>query len=292
VLGQLGNTWNDVWDKAGHTIDRLINGGSDLEKLSSLRLQKSIEQGKIGGGSKALIADFDRQIEGLRLKFVADMDRQRQAALSRQSTELQALKDRYNPTPGKLAELKADRDRLVAAKVDVKDPAIKAIDEQIRALSAGYRTASQMSADLARQSRETAKDARDAAREAAEAEAKRLALQDHRLDNERALAVLRDDKSALDYLDRQARLQEQINRYVREGLALEQARSLARAQMADEMQVESDTLRRERSNPADFVSSADRMKAALGGATSCPFGPRKPLSKTCASRPAMPFMMG
>ena len=70
---------------------------------------------------------------------------------------------------------------------------------------------------------------------------------------------------------RQGRLQEEINRWVREGLSLEQARVNARHQIAAEMQAESNLIRKSLSNPEGFVSSSDAIEKAMKGVEIKPY---------------------
>jgi hypothetical protein len=288
VADTLALKWDRVWDSVGRAIDRMVTGGSSADKVAAARqtiadadraLASEPEWARNIPGSAA--ADWvKRRREAQALidqeyrKYVADMDRQRDAALSTRDSDRQELVDRYNPDAGRLRKAKADRDNLVRVGTpdEASKKALRDLNADIRAMEAGYKSAADQAAAVGRQNRQNAKENRQAAAEARREQRERdeaIRLEglraDHALDNQRRLAQARGDDSALDVLTRQGRLQDEINRYLREGFSITQATANARAQVRDEMEAESDRLRKERSNPEGFVSSADSIAAALKG---------------------------
>lgn len=277
AFDELGRKASNAWDAVGKAVDRAFVGGDDAQRLTDLRRARANEQEKIFGGSKHTIAQFDAEIEEIRKRYVSEQDRIRQGAVNARDRDRQSVVDRYaDPKIKALQDQRNARSIYLLTGGKEGDATVKAIDREISALKAGYGSAAEQARALEqshskaitagrRQASQSAKDAREAAQEAEKLARQKASLADHELDNQRKLAAIRGDASVVDMLDRQARLQQEINRYLAEGFALETARANARAQIAAEMRAESDILRRDRSNPEGFVSSADRMKAAAAG---------------------------
>ena len=284
----LGRSASNAFDTVGRYIDRLVTGGSSAERLTSAR--QGLAQAKmmlsidptntVARNSKA---QFEKEIEDNYRDYVAEMDRLRDAALNQRGRDRQAIVDRYaDPKRKARQDRQNDLDSYVANGGRRDDETGKAIQADIDALKKGYASAADMATKLERAhdkavragqkaDRQRAAEANKAARDAEEAIRLEGLRADHANDNALRIARASGDQGAIDNLERQQRLQEDINRWVREGLSLEQARVNARAQMANEMQAESDALRRAFSNPDGFVSSQDRMAKVLAGSDFKPF---------------------
>ncbi len=285
----LSTAASNAFDEVGHYIDRLITGGSDAEKTTRARTGLAIANAQIardGGDATTLAAKkfYEGQLEDLRRKYVSGMDRLREAGLSNRSTDRQDLIDKYNPNDTKLAGLKADREKLLGLGVNdaSSKKALKELDDQIKALGAGYKTAAQQAAALAREQRRAAsaaaKEARDEARalrEQAEADRKAQDLKTQGLRGELEIAKALNDPSAIDYAERQLRLQELTVQAVRDGIPLAIAWQRAGTQVSREMQAEFDALKKSYSDAIlakdQFRTSAERMADAEPGKDFIPY---------------------
>lgn len=248
VFDGLKRSISNATSELGRWLAVSAGGGALADRLKEAQTQLAFAQ-NAAIKDPVLIDQRAARVRSIQAEIAAEAKRIAGASATQPELELQALRDQYNPTPAQLAKLKADRKRLVDGGTKDTDPAIKAIDEQINALNAGYRTAQQHSAALAREARKAAaegrkdaqeerKEAREAEREAEEAERRRASLLDHINDNARRIAEARGDASTLDLLDRENRLLSDINRFKREGLDLAQAEYWARKQMGDELEAE------------------------------------------------------
>lgn len=281
----LAKSAGDGFDKVGKYIDRLINGTQGAERVVEARqwiaqadlMLKLDPKNKIAKDNKARWqAVLDEEYK----KAVAEYDGMRTAALSQRDADRRELTDRYNPDAGRLRRARADRDRLISLGTpdEASKAALRDLKADIGAMEKGYKSAADMASKLGQQNRQNARDARRAAAEDRKEQREREAAirldglrADHAFDNARRLAEARGDQSALDVLTRQGRLQDEINRYLREGFNLTQATVNARAQIGLEMQAESDRLAHERSNPEGFVRSEDRLALAMKGASTEPY---------------------
>ncbi|WP_177218520.1 phage tail length tape measure family protein [Caulobacter sp. UNC279MFTsu5.1] len=284
ALQALGRTASNVWDAVGRAVDRAVTGGDDAQRLTDLRAMIGKERRKLGGGSEHLINEAQKEIDGIYQRYAADMDRQRTAALSEQSTDRKALIDKYNPNAVKLNDLKADRQNLL--RLGVNDPASKAalkeLDDQIKALSAGYKTAAAQAAALSKAQRAAAaaarKDAREDAKEAreqAEIERRNEDLKTQALRSQLEIAKVSNDPSAIDYAERQLRIQELITQGMRDRQPWAVALAKAEAQVAAEMVAQASALRRMYSDAElakdQFLTSAQRMSLAEPGEGFIPY---------------------
>ncbi|ATC25212.1 phage tail length tape measure family protein [Caulobacter vibrioides] len=278
----------NAFDAVGRYIDRLVTGGSKAEQLTRARQGLAQANTMLGLDPTNIVAQnnkrqFQAEIDALYKDFVAETNRLRDAGINQRDRDRQVIADRYvDPKVKSLRDKQAERANYLSKGGKEGDDTIKKIDADIQALKAGYSSAADMAAKLKSEherairegqkaTREREAEARKAARDTEEAIRLEGARADHVLDNQRRVAQAANDDSTLDLLARQGRLQEEINRWVREGLSVEQARVNARAQIAAEMQAESDALRKSLSNPEGFVSSQDRMATALSGATIKPY---------------------
>lgn len=271
AFSEIATQASNAFDRVGQVVDRMNGGGTAIERLTDSRAAlKRLS----GGGSwgAAIRASNEAEVDELYRDFVAEQDRLRQAAVNSRDRDRQSIVDRYSDP-----KIKALQDQQNARSIYLLtggkegDETVRKIDAEIKALKAGYSSAADQAtklgqshrralAESGRQVRAEAKDVREAASEMAELQRQKTAAADHALDQERKLATIRGDVSALDLLQREADYQQEINRYLAEGLDLEEARLRARQQIAAEMRAESDVLRQQRSNPEGFVSSADRLK--------------------------------
>ncbi len=275
---------SNAFDKVGQYIDRLVTGGSAAEQTTRARTglaavnAQIARQGYSDASTAAQKKFFEDQLASLYKDYVGGMDRLRSAGLNQRSTDRQDLIDKYNPNDTKLAGLKADREKLVA--LGVNDPtskaALKELDDQIKALGAGYKTAAQQAAALARASRkaasDAAKDAREQAkevREAAEAERKAQDLKTQGLRGELDIAKALNDPSRIDYAERQLRIQQLIVQATRDGVSWAIAWRDAQKQVAAEMAAEFEALRKSYSDAElakdRFETSSERMARAEPG---------------------------
>lgn len=248
VFDGLKRSIANATSELGRWLAVSAGGGALADRLKEAQTQLAFAQ-NAAIKDPTLIAQRAKRVREIQDEIAAEAKRIAGASAIQPELELQSLRDQYNPTPAQLAKLKADRKRLIDGGTRDTDPAIKAIDEQIKALNAGYSTARQHAAALAREGRQAAaaarKDAREAEREAEEAERRRASLLDHINDNARRIAEARGDASTLDLLDRENRLLSDINRFKREGLELTQAEYWARKQMGDELDAEAARRREE-----------------------------------------------
>ena len=279
---------SNAFDAVGRYVDRLITGGTKAEQLTRARQGLAQANMMLGLDPNNVVAQnnkrqFQAEVDALYRDFVAETNRLRDAGVNQRDRDRQAIADRYvDPKVKALRDKQAERADYLSKGGKDGDATIKKIDADIRALKAGYSSAADMAAKLKSEhekavregqkaTREREAEARKAAREAEEAIRLEGARADHAFDNQRRIAQAANDDSTLDILARQGRLQEDINRWVREGLSLEQARVNARAQIAAEMQAESDAVRKSLSNPEGFVSSEDRLAKALSGSAIKPY---------------------
>lgn len=286
TLKTLGDTASDVWRKVGHAIAVAMGGGSDQEKLQELLVKRS--QALLEKRSTLLylgkpIEDYDREIAEVRGRIRQAADQAaRAAANDRDNQRAGIVRSNQDPKIQQRQDKENELARYLRLGGVRGDATAKAIQADIDALKAGYSSAEDRAKKLEqahdkavragqKAAREKAAEARKDAREAEEAIRLEGLRADHVNDNALRIARASGDQSAIDNLERQQRLQEDINRWVREGVSLEQARVNARAQMANEMQAESDALRKARSNPEGFVSSQDAIAKALSGSTIRPF---------------------
>lgn len=280
LLRGLGETASDVWTKVGRAIDLAMGGGTDQQQLQTLlekRSQAVLEQRSswIYLGKSA--QDFDREIAQVRGRIAQSARSAARGAANDRDTARDAIVRRHqDPEIAKIQDLSNERAKYLSLGGREGDATVKALDADLRALRAGYSSATDMANKLKQAHDKALREGKTAARQQ-DAETRKAARQaeeairleglraDHALDNQRRLAAARGDESALDVLERQGRLQDEINRYLREGFSITQATANARGQVRDEMQAESDRLRKERSNPEGFVSSQDSIAAALKG---------------------------
>lgn len=278
-LKEMGTTASNVFDKVGQVVARIVGGGSAIDQLSRLRTRRSnLELGKAFGiSSQAQIDEVNQQISALQRGFVAEMDGLRRSAQNQRSTDRQALIDQYNPNEAKLRGLRADREKLMG--LGANDPeskkALKELDDQIKALGAGYKSAAQQAAALARQNRAVARDARADAREAEQAARKAADLEVQRLRSAVELAKAKGDPSAIDIAERELRVRELIVQLERDGLAATKAKAEATRQVSAEMVGEWEALKRQlgdRELAKDgFMSSEDRMARVMPGKDMIPY---------------------
>lgn len=263
----------------------MITGGTSAERVSTARAALASLQGQGDGPIiQEMRAANQKIIDDEYRKYVAQMDDLRAKGLSQRSTDRQALIDKFNPKDAKLAELKADREKLRGLGVNdaSSKAALKELDDQIAALGAGYKTAAQQAAALARASRhaasEAAKDARDQAkgvREQAEADRKVQDLKTQSLRGELEIAKALNDPSAIDYAERQLRLQELTVQAARDGLPLAVAWQQAQIQVSREMEAEFAGLKRSFSDAQlakdQFLTSSQRLSLAEPGKDFIPY---------------------
>jgi len=280
LLRGLGDTASDVWTKVGRAIDLAMGGGTDQQQLQTLlekRSQAALEQRSSWIYLGKSVEDYDREIAQVRGRIAQSARNAATAAANDRDTARAAIVRRHqDPEIAKIQDLSNERAKYLSLGGREGDATVQALDADLRALRAGYSSAEDMANKLQQAHEKAIREGRTAARHQ-EAETRKSAREreeairleglraDHALDNQRRLAQARGDDSALDILSRQGRLQDEINRYLREGYSLTQATANARAQIGDEMQAESDRLRRERASPEGFVSSADRMADSLKG---------------------------
>lgn len=284
AFGGLTTAAKNGFDEVGRYIDRLVTGGNSVERLSRARvglagINKAIQlQGGTADANQAAMKKaYEDQIAAAYKDFVAQTDRQRQAGLSSRSTDRQGLIDQYNPNAKRLAELQADRARLMG--LGVNDPeskkALKELDDQIKALGAGYKTAAQMAAALARQNRSAARDAKADAREAEQAARKAADLDVLRLRGAVELAKAQKDPSAIDFAERELRVRELMLQMERDGLSTAKAKLEAQRQVSAEMVSEYRVLQQQTSDRElakdGFKSSADRIAAVEPGKDLIPY---------------------
>jgi hypothetical protein len=280
VLDRLGTTASNVWRKIGHAIAIAMDGGTDGEQLTALIERRN---NLLARGLDAQAADLKTEIDATRTRIANDAKRQLDAANNERDVNRDAIVKRYrDPKIQALTDKQNERKNYLSLGGKDGDDTIRKIDAEISALKAGYTSAADQAAKLQqahdkavragqKASRERATEARKDKRDLEEQIRLEGQRADHANDNARRLAQAMGNQDALDYLERQGRLQEDINRWVREGLSLEQARVNARAQMSAEMQAESDRLRKERSNPEGFVSSQDALAKAMAGVKIQPY---------------------
>jgi len=273
----LGREASNAFDEVGKYIDRLMTGGNAAEQTTRARqglaqANAMLAMDPTSTVAKANKAKFEQQLGGLYRDYVAQMDRLRDAGTNQRDTDRQAIVDRYtDPNVKKLRDKQNERSLYLRRGGKAGDDTIKAIDAEINALKAGYSSAEDQARKLEqahdkavragnKADRERSAEARKTKRELEEQERLETARADHILDNQRRIAAASGDETTIRELERQAREQQEINRWVREGLSLEQARVNVRAQMGAEMQAESDALRKRFGNPESFVSSEDTAK--------------------------------
>jgi phage-related minor tail protein len=284
ALEGLGRIASNTWDAVGRAVDRAMTGGDDAQRLADLRAAKAKEQRKMFGGSDHLITEFDREIAEINRRYAAEQVRLKAAGLSQRSVDRQKLVDQYNPNDTKLAGLKADREKLVGLGVNdaASKAALKELDSQINALGAGYKTAAQQAAALARAQRKASSDAAKGvreqakeAREAAEAERKAQELKTQGLRGQLDIAKALNDPSAIDYAERQLRIQQLIVSATRDGVRWAVAWRDANKQVAAEMEAEFAAVQKAYSDAElakdQFVSSSERVSKALSGADIVPY---------------------
>lgn len=284
VLDKLGTTASNAWQKIGHAIAIAMGGGSDGEKLTQLIERRNLA---LARGLDAQAAELKVEIEATRVRIARDAKAAVTTANNDRDTQRDAIvKANRDPKIQALVDKRNERANYLSLGGKEGDDTIKKIDAEITALKAGYASAEAQARALeqahdkaVRAGQRATRDRETEARKDARETEERIRLEgqraDHLIDNQRRLAQAQGDASALDVLERQGRLQEDINRWVREGLSLEQARVNARAQIAAEMQAESDALRKARSNPEGFVSSQDALAKALSGSKIEPFSQLK-----------------
>ncbi|KQZ31727.1 phage tail length tape measure family protein [Caulobacter sp. Root1472] len=285
----LSTAASNAFDEVGHYIDRLVTGGSEAEQTTRARTGLAIANAQIarGGADATTLAAkkfYEGQLANLYKNYVASMDRLRTGGLSQRSTDRQDLIDKYNPEAAKLAGLVADRQKLRALGVNDPDSkaALKELDDQIEALSAGYKTAAQQASALSKAQRAAAaaarREARDDAKEAreqAEIDRQNQDLKTQALRGQLEVAKASNDPSAIDYAERQLRIQELITQAMRDRLPWAIALGRAEAQVAAEMKAEFEGLKKGMSDAAlakdQFLSSSQRMNLAEPGEGFIPF---------------------
>jgi phage-related minor tail protein len=273
--------WAQAWDRVkvaasnagdaiGHFVAVGMGGGNNAEKLTELLRGRNLAA--VRGFSTA---EYDRDIAALRARMAKVAELQQQARQNQRSTDRQALVDQYNPNPAKLAGLRADREKMLGLGVAASDPAVKALDAEIRALSSGYKTAGAYAAALARQNRSAAVDAKRDAREAQLDARKAADLDVQRLRGVVEIAKAKNDPSAVDLAERELRVRELIIQLERDGLTTAKAKLEAQRQVAAEMLGEYQALLLETSDrqmvKQGFISSGERMAKAQAGADIMPY---------------------
>ncbi|ATC34110.2 hypothetical protein CA606_18220 [Caulobacter vibrioides] len=278
VLQGLGRTAEDVWRKVGRAIAVAMGGGTDQEKLKQLLDQRNMA--RIKGWSTQ---EIDQEIGTVRGRISAQVAEQARVAANVRDTDRAAISARYrDPKVQALQDKQNELTKYLGLGGDRGDTTAKAIQADIDALKKGYGSAADMATKLeaahnkalregSRADRKRESDARKAEREAEEAIRLDGMRADHAVDNLRRIAQARGDESTLDYLERQGRLQDEINRYLREGFNLTQATANARAQITAEMSAEAEARAKGLSNPDGFVSADARIAAALKDANIKPF---------------------
>lgn len=286
VLGQLGKTAEDVWRKVGKAIAIAMGGGSDQEKLQELlvkRSQAALEQRSswLYLGKKP--EEFDAEIREVQKRIAASARAAADAAANARDNERAGIAAKYqDPNIRALQDQRNMQAKYLSLGGSKDDATYKAIQREIDALTKGYASADEMARKLAAShdkairegnaaDRKRDRDAKKTARDIEEQIRMDGLRADHELDNMRRLAQARGDESALDVLERQGRLQDEINRYLREGFNLTQATANARAQVAAEMSAEAGLRAKKLGNPEGFVSSEERMAKALKDANIAPF---------------------
>lgn len=155
ALDGLKNAAINGYDAVGKFVDRMITGGSETERLTDLRARLAIAKAA-PIQNKDNINNLQGQIDTLYKRYVSEVDRLRTASLSQDSTDRQALVDKYNPAAKKLGDLQADRQRLVDLGVNDADSrkALKELDKDITAAKAGFKTAGEYASALSKAARE------------------------------------------------------------------------------------------------------------------------------------------
>lgn len=284
VADALKDKWNLVSEAVGRAVDRMLFGGSSEERVAAARQTVAEANERLKGmpawmakipGSEAAEWTKKRReaqqvIDQEYAKYVQDMNRQRDAALSTQDSDRRALIARYNPDAARLAQAKADRDNLLRVGANDKDSkeALANLNKEIDALEKGYKNAGAAASALAKAQREAAKDSRDAARKAAEAKRNADDLDLRRLREDVTIARIGGDAAVIANAEQELRLREMIIQRERDGLGASAARLEAERQISRELLAQYAAIKGENSDATlekqGFMSAEARMAKALG----------------------------
>ncbi|MDP3853150.1 phage tail length tape measure family protein [Phenylobacterium sp.] len=278
----LGAAWDSVklkamgaWDAMGRAIDRAISGGSALEQLNALQIKRANTVAGLNVGPnlvQAELAKIDAEMATLRSQLASQ---QRSAQSTRENIlaqDARAVRDRINPGAGRLGGLRTDAAKLQEAidKGLMSDGAkatkdLAALRREIKAVEAGYSSASAQAAALTREGRSAAtegrKAAREAAREAEEALRNAERLTDLKLRDRLNIARLQDNKFLVEELETEVRLRALINDYENAGVAAAKARLIAQQQIGAETRAEYETRRKLLTEtPQGFESTEDLQR--------------------------------
>jgi len=275
----LGGAWDEVkrkaagaWEWMGKAVDRALGGGPALARIQDLTNERAVQAQVPFGMGNRRVQEIDAELAKIRSQEAARARQAEQTRANLIASDARTVQDRVNPLPGRLRELRADEAKLKGAldKGLLTDTAqaqkdLAALRKEIKAVEAGYTSASAQASALARESREGASAARKAAREAereakeAERQAKRLA--DLQSRDHLALAKAQGIKVLIEEAEREGRVRSLTNEYESAGLSLTRARLLAQQQVSMETQAEFEARRKLATElPTDFVSTQDALK--------------------------------
>lgn len=283
----LGRAWRNLkadvangLDAFGKGIDRMLGGGQIEEQIADLIKKREKLEPWLRVNNASAMAEAQRIDAQIKSKTQEWRDRitQGDAARTNQvADDARAAADRANPLPGRIRELQRDRSRIQAgiesgalSPEGLKEAraGLAAVNKEIAAMEAGYKSSGAQASALAKANREGLKDAREAAREAEERARQAKQLLDIQLRLRLDLAKASGDKSGVEEAEREQRIRQITNELEAAGIPIAKARMNAEAQVGAELRGQYDVMLRQlqvSANDNSFVATEKAMQRIAAG---------------------------